>query len=171
MIFAPFHCRHIPELFCDFIKKNKDGQLNQVCYVFIKRRHFYDILINTGVTISTAESCTGGNLASLFTYFSGSSTFYKGGVIAYANEVKTNLLGVDARLLVEDGAVSESVVVEMAKGVQRLLKSDCSIATSGIAGPLGGTVDKPVELFGSLLFIKRKLLHISNREMMVGRLI
>ena len=111
-------------------------ELNRKSVMSLLKEDIYDILINTGVTISTAESCTGGNLASLFTYFSGSSTFYKGGVIAYANEVKTNLLGVDARLLVEDGAVSESVVVEMAKGVQRLLKSDCSIATSGIAGPL-----------------------------------
>ena len=88
-------------------------ELNRKSVISLLKEDIYDILINTGVTISTAESCTGGNLASLFTYFSGSSTFYKGGVIAYANEVKTNLLGVDAKSLVEDGAVSESVVVEI----------------------------------------------------------
>ena len=133
-------------------------ELNQKSVISLLKEDIYDILISTGVTISTAESCTGGNLASLFTYFSGSSTFYKGGIIAYANEVKTNLLGVDAKSLVEDGAVSESVVVEMAKGVQRLLKSDCSIATSGIAGPLGGTVDKPVGTVWIAVVYKTKII-------------
>ena len=95
-------------------------------------------------TIATAESCTGGRLAALLNELSGSSAYYMGSVIAYDNSVKHQLLGVDMKTLASDGAVSEACVRQMAQGVQSLLHTDYAIATSGIAGPTGGTPDKPV---------------------------
>lgn len=95
-------------------------------------------------TVATAESCTGGMAARLLTSFSGSSAFFKGGVVAYSNEVKMQLLGVQENDLEAFGAVSQQVVEQMANGVRRLLHTDYAIATSGIAGPTGGTPDKPV---------------------------
>ena len=97
-----------------------------------------------GLTLSTAESCTAGNIAAVITAIPGSSHFYKGGIIAYSDEVKINLLGVSPETLETKGAVSEETVVEMAKGAMKSMKSDCAVATSGIAGPTGGTPDKPV---------------------------
>lgn len=97
-----------------------------------------------GLTLSTAESCTGGNLAGRITAVAGSSEYYKGGIIAYANEIKTNLLHVSPQTLDLFGAVSREVVVEMAKGAMNSIKTDCAVATSGIAGPGGGTPNKPV---------------------------
>ena len=95
-------------------------------------------------TIATAESCTGGRLAALLNEQSGSSAYYMGSVIAYDNSVKQQVLGVQADTLATDGAVSEACVRQMAEGVRRLLHTDYAIATSGIAGPTGGTPDKPV---------------------------
>lgn len=102
------------------------------------------ILKAKGQTISTAESCTGGKLAALLNKHSGSSVFYKGSVVAYANEVKQNVLKVRCDDLETCGAVSEQVVTQMALGVKRLLNTDYAIATSGVAGPTGGTPEKPV---------------------------
>ena len=95
-------------------------------------------------TISTAESCTGGRLAAMLNAQSGSSAFYMGSVVAYANEIKEQVLGVQHDTLLKYGAVSEQTVLEMANGVRKLLNTDYAIATSGIAGPTGGTVEKPV---------------------------
>lgn len=95
-------------------------------------------------TIATAESCTGGRLAALMNELSGSSAYYMGSVIAYDNSVKQQVLGVQAEILATHGAVSEQCVRQMAEGVRRLLRTDYAIATSGIAGPTGGTPDKPV---------------------------
>ncbi len=95
-------------------------------------------------TISTAESCTGGNIAHLITLVSGSSAYYVGGVVSYANEVKINILGVPAEYIGQNGAVSKPVVEAMAMGVRRIMDTDFSIATSGIAGPGGGSAEKPV---------------------------
>ena len=95
-------------------------------------------------TIATAESCTGGRLAAALNAQPGSSVFYLGSVVAYANEVKEQVLGVEHDTLVEYGAVSEQTVRQMAEGIRRLMHTDFAIATSGIAGPDGGTVDKPV---------------------------
>ena len=95
-------------------------------------------------TISTAESCTGGRLAAALNAQPGSSVFYLGSVVAYANEVKEQVLGVEHDTLVEYGAVSEQTVRQMAEGIRRLMHTDFAIATSGIAGPDGGTLDKPV---------------------------
>lgn len=101
-------------------------------------------LSENGKTVATAESCTGGNIAHLITLVAGSSRYYKGSVVSYANEVKEKVLGVRAGDLQQYGAVSEEVVKQMAEGVKRLLKTDCAIATSGIAGPSGGSDEKPV---------------------------
>jgi nicotinamide-nucleotide amidase len=95
-------------------------------------------------TLSVAESCTGGFIAHSITLNSGCSAYFKGSVTAYANEVKETILGVPHQMLVDNGAVSELVVRAMAEGVKRALQSDYAIATTGIAGPDGGTVEKPV---------------------------
>ena len=102
------------------------------------------ILQERGQTIATAESCTGGKLAALLNKHSGSSAFYKGSVVAYSNEVKELVLKVKREDLDTYGAVSEQVVVAMASGVKNLLHTDYAIATSGVAGPTGGTPEKPV---------------------------
>ncbi len=95
-------------------------------------------------TLATAESCTGGTIASKLTALAGASQYFKGGVVAYSNEVKECALGVPHPTLEQHGAVSEETVRAMAEGVRQRLASDYSIATSGIAGPGGGTDDKPV---------------------------
>jgi PncC family amidohydrolase len=95
-------------------------------------------------TISTAESFTGGLISSFLTSIPGSSDYFAGGIIAYANEIKTDLLSVSPKTLKKFGAVSEEVVREMAHGVKKLLKTDVGISSSGIAGPTGGTEKKPV---------------------------
>lgn len=106
--------------------------------------HIGEMLKQRGQTIATAESCTGGKLAALLNKHAGSSAFYKGSVVAYANEVKVNVLGVSPETLKTQGAVSEETVLQMAEGVRRLLGTDYAIATSGIAGPDGGSAEKPV---------------------------
>ena len=96
------------------------------------------------MTLSTAESCTGGSIAALITSVPGSSEYFKGGVVAYSNEVKMNMLHVSPETLQKYGAVSRETVIEMAQGVMESMKTDCAVATSGIAGPGGGTPEKPV---------------------------
>ena len=95
-------------------------------------------------TIATAESCTGGRLAAVLNAQSGSSAYYMGSVVAYDNAIKEQVLGVAHDTLMEWGAVSEQTVREMAEGARTLMHTDYAIATSGIAGPTGGTADKPV---------------------------
>ena len=104
------------------------------------------ILSAAGKTISTAESCTGGTISQLITSVPGSSGYFLGGVTSYANSVKTGVLGVPSEIIERYGAVSSECVAAMAEGVRKLTGSDYSVATSGIAGPGGGTVDKPVGL-------------------------
>ncbi|CAI8404152.1 MAG: nicotinamide-nucleotide amidohydrolase family protein [Oceanospirillales bacterium TMED33] len=101
-------------------------------------------LIATNQTVSVAESCTGGLLGAALTELPGSSCYFLGGVQAYANEVKEGLLGVSHETLVSFGAVSEEVASEMANGIQRLTGSDWAISTTGVAGPDGGSSEKPV---------------------------
>ena len=103
-----------------------------------------NLLKQRGQTIATAESCTGGRLAAALNAQSGSSAYYMGSVVAYANEIKEQVLGVKHITLEKYGAVSEQTVREMAKGVRRLMNTDYTVATSGVAGPTGGTADKPV---------------------------
>jgi len=95
-------------------------------------------------TLCTAESCTGGNIAHLITSVPGCSDYYAGSFIAYANRIKTLLPGIGDELIEKHGAVSEQVVIAMAVGARTLLGTDFSVATSGIAGPDGGTIEKPV---------------------------
>lgn len=97
-----------------------------------------------GLTMATAESCTGGNIAHSITSVAGASDVFLGGIVSYANSVKSGLLGVSADDLAQYGAVSEAVVRQMALGACHATGSDCAVATSGIAGPGGGTPDKPV---------------------------
>ena len=104
------------------------------------------LLKGTGRTISTAESCTGGSIAALLTSVAGSSEYFLGSVVSYANSVKSGVLGVDEKIIKEHGAVSSECVAAMAEGVRKLTGSDFSIATSGIAGPGGGSEIKPVGL-------------------------
>ncbi|HYG03410.1 MAG TPA: competence/damage-inducible protein A [Chryseosolibacter sp.] len=96
------------------------------------------------LTVSAAESCTGGYLSHLLTSVPGSSSYFKGGVIAYANEIKTNNLGIDPAILKSFGAVSEEAVSALAKKVREQFETDIGVATSGVAGPGGGTAEKPV---------------------------
>ena len=103
-----------------------------------------ELLKQQNATIATAESCTGGRLAAALNAQAGSSAYFMGSVVAYANEVKEQVLGVEHDTLMRYGAVSEQTVRQMAEGVRRLMHTDYAIATSGIAGPDGGTEDKPV---------------------------
>lgn len=102
------------------------------------------LLSDKAKTLGTAESCTGGNIAHLITSHAGSSAYFKGSIVAYSNEVKENVLQVNGADLEKYGAVSQEVVEQMAGGAQKLLNTDYAIATSGIAGPDGGTEEKPV---------------------------
>lgn len=103
-----------------------------------------DLLRKKKLTVATAESCTGGNIAHEITSVAGSSDYYNGSVVSYTNTVKHNVLGVSEETLSKEGAVSESTVRQMVAGACRVLGTDCAIATSGIAGPGGGTPEKPV---------------------------
>lgn len=99
-----------------------------------------------GLTISVAESCTGGLLASRITDVPGSSDYFVGGIVAYRNEIKERVLGVPREILKEHGAVSEMTAEAMARGCRDLFASDIAVAVTGIAGPGGETVDKSVGL-------------------------
>ena len=103
-----------------------------------------EALRRRGLTVATAESCTGGNIAAAITSVAGCSDVYMGSVVSYANEVKINVLGVPAADIEAHGAVSREVVVAMARGAARVTGADCAVATSGVAGPGGGSPDKPV---------------------------
>ncbi len=113
----------------------EDIKLEELVGKLLKDRH---------CTVATAESCTGGKVASLITSVSGSSEYYKGSVVSYCNEVKADVLGVSRADLEKYGAVSSTVAEQMASGVRRLLKTDYAVATTGIAGPTGGSEEKPV---------------------------
>ena len=103
-----------------------------------------NMLREKGKTVSTAESCTGGYIAHLITSVAGSSDYYKGSVVSYANEIKSNILDVNDGDIEKFGAVSESVVTQMAANVRKKFGTDFALATSGVAGPAGGTDEKPV---------------------------
>ena len=123
------------EILGDAIIAHQDLPLEQLIGV---------LLSNENKTLATAESCTGGQIAQRITSVPGSSAYFKGSVVAYSNEIKTGLLNVDADDLQNYGAVSRQVVEQMAVNVREMFGVDFSVATSGIAGPGGGTPDKPV---------------------------
>lgn len=125
-------------------------------------------LIERGVTLATAESCTGGTLASRLTALAGASAYFRGGVVAYSNEVKECALGVKHATLEAHGAVSEETVREMAEGVRQRLGADYGVATTGVAGPGGGSPAKPVGTvwmaIASAEGTEAKLLHYGDRR-------
>lgn len=104
------------------------------------------ILVEKKMRLAVAESCTGGMIGSTITDVPGASRYFLGGVITYNNRIKSSILGVSQKTLNNYGAVSSQTVTAMAYAVQKLMKADCSIAVSGIAGPGGGTSEKPVGL-------------------------
>lgn len=124
-----------------------------------------------GRTLSSAESCTGGAIASRLTAMPGASQYFKGGVVAYSNELKRQMLNVKAETLEKHGAVSEETVREMVEGVRNVCRTDFAVATTGIAGPDGGTPDKPVgTVWIGVASEKRtvtKLLHFSDQRAQV----
>ena len=103
-----------------------------------------DLLISKSFTISVAESCTGGLIGHLITSIPGSSAYFMGGVISYSNQAKSDLLGVSPDTLGQYGAVSDQTAKEMAMGVKERFKSGIGLSVSGIAGPDGGSIEKPV---------------------------
>ena len=125
----------LKELTKDYLIAETDDPIEVIVGNILKARH---------QTIATAESCTGGKLASLLNKHAGSSAFYFGSIISYDNSVKEHLLGVPAELIKAHGVVSEEVVRVMANNVRKQIGTDFAIATSGIAGPSGGTPEKPV---------------------------
>ncbi|MDE6069351.1 MAG: competence/damage-inducible protein A [Alistipes sp.] len=104
----------------------------------------HNTLIERGLSLATAESCTGGVIASRFTAMPGASAYFRCGVVSYSNEAKADVLGVDPATIAQYGAVSEQVARQMAEGVRRIAGADCAVATTGIAGPTGGSDEKPV---------------------------
>jgi len=119
----------------DNVLDENDSPLEEIIGSLLKEKN---------LTLATAESCTGGNIAARITSVPGASVYFKGSVVAYSNEIKQNLLHVSEETLKRCGAVSEDVVKEMVKGAMNSLKTDCAVAVSGIAGPDGGTTEKPV---------------------------
>jgi len=105
-----------------------------------------ELLTAAGLHLATAESCTGGLIGHLITNVPGSSNYYLGSVTAYANQAKVRLLGVAPNTLEQYGAVSAETVIEMARGIRQVLSAEVGLAVSGIAGPDGGTPEKPVGL-------------------------
>ncbi len=103
-----------------------------------------ELLTERGLTLATAESCTGGLIGNRITDVAGSSAYYRGGIVAYTNDLKKELLGVSRTTLSMFGAVSEETACEMALGARKVAHSDLAIATTGIAGPDGGSEEKPV---------------------------
>jgi nicotinamide-nucleotide amidase len=109
-------------------------------------RRLQDRALTAHVSVGTAESCTGGLVGHTLTGIAGSSDYYRGGVISYSNELKVRLLGVPAETIERHGAVSAQVAVAMAEGARGRLDCDYAVSVTGVAGPAGGTPDKPVGL-------------------------
>jgi nicotinamide-nucleotide amidase len=123
------------EIIPEYIYGENEESIEAAVGRLLKERH---------ATLCTAESCTGGEIAGMITSVAGSSAYYRGSVVAYANDIKTSLLSVNEEDISIHGAVSREVVSAMARGARRLFSTDFSVATSGIAGPDGGTETKPV---------------------------
>lgn len=111
-----------------------------------------------GFTFATAESCTGGAVSHAVTSVAGCSSVMRGAVVAYHNDVKVNQLGVSSTLLEEHGAVSGVVAEQMVRGVARVLETDCAVATTGIAGPGGGSFEKPVGTVWIAAYVRDEVL-------------
>ena len=148
----------------ELIPENIFGYDNETLAEIIGR-----LLAENCKTLAVAESCTGGHISHLITSISGSSNYFNGGVTAYSNAVKQNILHVKESSLLEYGAVSKTVAIEMASGVRKMLNADFAVATTGIAGPGGGTDDKPVgtvwiAVASEQKVLAKKFLFGDNRE-------
>ena len=121
-------------------------ELNMWKKINFEAEKLYLNCINKNLTITTAESCTGGMISSAIVHINGSSKIFKSSFIVYSNDMKSKLLDIPTDLITENGAVSQIVAFNMAKSSLKILKADLSIAVTGIAGPTGGTIDKPVGL-------------------------
>ena len=119
--------------------------------------------LNKNLTITTAESCTGGMISSAIVHINGSSQIFKSSVIAYSNDVKSKLLDIPNDLITKNGAVSEIIAFKMAKNSLTILKAHLSIAVTGIAGPTGGSIDKPVGLVWIGIGTKEKIITIKHQ--------
>jgi nicotinamide-nucleotide amidase len=156
----------IKERFSSYLFEATSGKIEEA---------IHDHFIQNGLTLSIAESCTGGNLSARLTALPGSSQYFLGSVVSYSNQLKSDLLGVPDSLLKEKGAVSEEVVNAMLKGILESTGSDYGIALTGIAGPTGGTLEKPVGTVWCAVGSKSGerqswLLRIKgNREMIIER--
>lgn len=128
-------------------KEKLENLIDEYIYGYGEENHeqaLGKLLIRHKLTISAAESCTGGLVSFTITSVPGSSEYFKGSIVSYNNDVKINVLGVKNETLEEHGAVSEATVLQMVEGVQKILKTDLAVATTGIAGPGGGSAEKPV---------------------------
>ena len=129
-------------------------------------QQLHDLCVEKKVSIATAESCTAGLLAAKITSIAGASSFFKGGIIAYQNDVKINLLGVSKSVIKEKTEVCAEVVQQMAEGVRNKFSADFSVATSGYAGPTGGSELNPIGTVFIAISSKEKT--ISKRFVFVG---
>ena len=122
--------------------------------------------VNKNLTITTAESCTGGMISSAIVHINGSSQIFKSSVVVYSNDMKSKLLNIPKDLITKNGAVSEIVASNMAKNSLEILNADLSIAVTGIAGPTGGNAEKPVGLVWIAIGTKQKI--ITNKNQFFG---
>mgnify|MGYP002829329728 FL=1 len=132
----------------------------------LETEKLYHNCIKNRLTITTAESCTGGMISSAIVHINGSSKIYKSSFIVYSNDMKSALLNIPNDLITKNGAVSEIVAFNMAKNSLKILKADLSIAVTGIAGPTGGSIDKPVGLVWIGIGTKEKI--ITNKYQFDG---
>ena len=132
----------------------------------LETKNLYLNCINKNLTITTAESCTGGMISSAIVHINGSSKIFKSSVIVYSNDMKSKLLNIPNDLITKNGAVSEIIAFNMAKNSLEILNADLSIAVTGIAGPTGGTTDKPVGLVWIAIGTKQKI--ITNKNQFFG---
>ena len=140
--------KELQQQVADVMVVNEDISLQEAVGKLLKEK---------GETVTTAESCTGGYIAHLISSIAGSSAYFNGGIVSYANDVKQSLLGVQESTLTKYGAVSDETVIEMAKGALRSIPSDYSVAVSGIMGPGGGSDEKPVGLVHIAVANKNKV--------------
>lgn len=146
------HCewfRPGPALYCLPLRQSKQAGdiFARVDQISALAQHIHDLIApGSGITLSAAESCTGGGIALAITSISGSSDYFLGSIVAYANSAKMSLLQVHQDVLDTQGAVSAECAIAMAEGSRRVFGSDIAISTTGIAGPTGATARKPVGL-------------------------
>ena len=132
----------------------------------LESKNLYLNCINKNLTITTVESCTGGMISSAIVHINGSSKIFKSSIIVYSNDMKSKLLNIPNDLIKKNGAVSKIIAFNMAKNSLEILNADLSIAVTGIAGPTGGTANKPVGLVWIAVGTKHKI--ITNKNQFFG---